>query len=123
MDEWEELTEEECAILTKRMRELLEEHRTFLANEKGSSVVELDQARMGRLARIDAIQNQQAAKKQVRRIEKEIQVLVLAEKRISRDPEGFGFCVDCEERIPFQRLLYRPFERRCVPCIQNMDSR
>ena len=123
MDEWEELSDEECAEVQRRITALLQEHRTFIANEKESSIVELDQSRMGRLARIDAIQNQQAAKKQVRRIEKEIQSLELAERRLTRNPDGFGFCVDCEERIPFQRLLYRPFERRCVPCTQGAEVR
>ena len=119
MEEWDELTEEECAQLQIRIVALLDEHQEFLRNEKERGVVELDQSRMGRLARIDAIQNQQAAKKQVRRIEKEILVLIVAEKRLRRDPDNFGFCIDCDERIPLQRLLYRPFERKCVPCAQN----
>ena len=122
MEEWEELSKEECAQIQQRIVVLLDEHREFLRNERESSIVELDQSRMGRLARIDAIQNQQAAKKQVRRIEKEIQALILAEKRLHRDPENFGFCVECDERIPFQRLLYRPFERKCVPCAQNSEA-
>jgi DnaK suppressor protein len=120
--DWEEYTEEEKTQLMGSIRALLKEHQDFLASEQESGVVELDQSRMGRLARIDAIQNQQAVKKQVNRIKREIKVLEIAEIRMNRAPENFGYCTDCDVLIPFQRLMARPFERRCVPCVQEHES-
>lgn len=32
------------------------------------------------------------------------------------DHPSFGICADCEQRIPFERLLAIPETRRCVTC-------
>jgi DnaK suppressor protein len=120
--DWDEYTDEEKVQIKNSILSLLKEHRDFVASEQESGVVELDQSRMGRLARIDAIQNQQAVKKQVNRIKREIKALELAEIRINRAPDDFGYCKDCDALIPFQRLMARPFERRCVPCTQELES-
>ena len=42
--------------------------------------------------------------------------LEYALKRI-HDPE-FGYCVECGERIPLQRLLFMPEASRCVNCAE-----
>ena len=119
---WATYTEEQRLALQEKIESLLQEHLDFIASEQESQVVELDQARMGRLARIDAIQNQQAAKKQVQRIKKEIKALQKALSQLRRFPEDFGYCVDCEELIPFERLLMIPFETRCVPCAVECEK-
>ena len=121
--DWEELTPQQLDELRVCMEKMLQEYRTHVANEQMSQVVELDQSRIGRLARIDAIQSQQAAKKQVNRIKREIKLLENAQARLRGAPHDFGYCTDCDELIPFPRLMMRPFERRCVPCIQESESR
>ena len=121
--DWEELTQEQLEELRICIETMLCDHREHVENEQMSQVVELDQSRMGRLARIDAIQSQQAAKKQVNRIKREIKQLENAQARLRGAPHDFGYCTDCDELIPFPRLMMRPFERRCVPCIQESESR
>ena len=121
--DWEELTPQQLEELKVCIETMIVEFRNHVENEQLSNVVELDQTRMGRLARIDAIQSQQAAKKQVNRIKREIKLLENAQARLRGAPHDFGYCTDCDELIPFQRLLMRPFERRCVPCIQESESR
>ena len=113
-EEWQEIEE--------KIHNLLIEHRKFLASESGSKVVELDQSRLGRLARIDAIQGQQAMKKQVRNIEREVKALEATLRRMKHVPEDFGYCVDCDECIPFLRVLFRPVTRRCISCAQEHEK-
>lgn len=115
-ENWVSYTEEQRLALQEKIDNLLQEHRSFLSSEKESEIVELDQSRMGRLARIDMIQNQQAAHKQNHRIKKEIKGLQRASFQLRRFPEDFGYCTDCDEVIPFERLMMIPFESRCVPC-------
>ena len=121
--DWEELTQEQLEELRICIQTMLRDYRDHVENEQMSQVVELDQSRMGRLARIDAIQSQQAAKKQVNRIKREIKLLEHAQARLRGAPQDFGYCTDCDELIPLPRLMMRPFERRCVPCIQESESR
>ena len=120
--DWEELTPQQIEELRACIDTMIHDYRHHVENEQLSKVVELDQSRMGRLARIDAIQSQQAAKKQVNRIKREIKLLENAQARMRAAPEDFGYCTDCDELIPFLRLMMRPFERRCVPCIQERES-
>ena len=121
--DWDELTPEQLEEIRICIDTMLQEYREHVASEQMSQVVELDQSRIGRLARIDAIQNQQVAKKQVNRIKREIALLENARARLRGAPHDFGYCSDCDELIPFPRLMMRPFERRCVPCLQERESR
>jgi len=89
-----------------------------LIDEKGETgIVELDQSRMGRLARIDAIQRQEMAKMNQNRMKRDLQELFLAMKRLELVPDEFGYCENCDEPIPFGRLMLRPMARSCVPCL------
>ncbi len=77
-------------------------------------VVTLDQQSVGRLSRMDALQNQAMAKaQQVRRDAERIRL----RKALQRMDEGeFGFCEDCGEDIPLARLRLDPAATRCVSC-------
>ena len=59
-DDIEPYTPQQWQQIKLNIEKRLNEHQHFLAQESGSAVVELDQSRLGRLARIDAIQQQQA---------------------------------------------------------------
>ena len=92
----------------------------ILADAAGQAdTVELDQAAVGRISRIDAIQRQEMAKAQHR----------MAAQRLTRvkqalidfdDPDiDFGTCRDCGEPIPLGRLNARPEALFCVACAQE----
>ena len=75
-----------------------------LANSSAESrkPVELDQSRVGRLSRMDALQNQAMSLEAERRRKLELQRIEASLKRIE-DGE-YGYCVSCGERIPLRRL-------------------
>ena len=120
-DDVEPYTPQEWHLLKSKIEQQLMDHKTFLDRESGSAVVELDQSRLGRLARIDAIQQQQAQKKQVRRIEGEVKLLKRALLRLENVQDEFGYCVECGDEIPFKRLLFRPITRLCIECAQKSE--
>ncbi len=80
----------------------------------GQAVVELDQQSVGRLSRMDALQNQAMAKAQQARRDGEATRLRAALDRIA---EGtYGACEDCGEDIPAGRLKLDLAATRCVSC-------
>ena len=89
-----------------------------LAETGESEVVELDQSRMGRLSRIDAIQRQQMAKKQRNRMKLELQEAATALRQLENCPQDFGYCEECDDLLPIQRILSRPETRYCVSCLR-----
>jgi len=85
--------------------------------EEERAPVELDQTMVGRLSRMDALQNQAMALEAERRRAVEIQRIDAALQRIE---EGeFGYCTVCGEDIEPKRLEYDPTVPACITCAQE----
>ena len=81
---------------------------------EGQATVELDQQAVGRLSRMDALQNQAMAKATHARRGVEKTRLKAALERIS---EGeYGFCEDCGDDIALGRLEFDPAALLCISC-------
>lgn len=77
--------------------------------------VELDQQSVGRLSRMDALQNQAMANASEARRGQRIGAIEAALTRIEQGE--FGFCEECGEEIPFKRLELDPVFSFCVECL------
>jgi len=82
--------------------------------QAAQSVVQLDQQAVGRLSRMDALQNQAMAKAQQSR--RNALALRLRAALIRIDKEAFGYCVDCGEDIARKRLEFDPSATKCITC-------
>lgn len=78
------------------------------------AAVELDQTRVGRLSRMDALQVQAMAQAQVGRRASESSRIKSALKRI--EDGDFGYCLSCDEPIAEKRLRADPATPVCVDC-------
>jgi RNA polymerase-binding transcription factor len=76
--------------------------------------VELDQQSVGRLSRMDAMQQQQMADAEARRRKSDIARIDAALKRL--DEDEFGWCLTCGEEIAAKRLEIDPMATQCVSC-------
>ena len=97
--------------LLARAREL-EELSRISAEARGA--VELDQASVGRVSRIDAIQQQAMALANERSRASELGRIKAALQRIE-DGE-YGYCIKCGDRIAEKRLAFDPSLATCVDC-------
>lgn len=84
------------------------------AASESARPVELDQTRVGRLSRMDALQGQAMAKETERRRTLELQRIGTALERI--EEEEFGYCVSCGEEIELKRLELDPAVTTCIDC-------
>ena len=103
----------------KKLRALLVEHRNELLDiaEVGKDSrrpVELDQARVGRLSRMDALQDQAMAVETDRRRNLEISRIEEALKRL--ETGEYGYCTSCGEAIAPKRLQFDPATPLCIDC-------
>ncbi|MCB1425544.1 MAG: TraR/DksA C4-type zinc finger protein [Zhengella sp.] len=104
-------TEKARARLDARRAEL--EAQSDLATESRRPV-ELDQQSVGRLSRMDAMQQQAMAQAAERSRRRELTRIELAERRLR---EGdYGWCAECGEEIPDGRLAIDPMAEKCVHC-------
>lgn len=76
--------------------------------------VELDQTRVGRLSRMDALQSQAMSLETDRRRQVALRRI---EAALSRIEEGeFGYCIQCGEPIARRRLELDPTSPNCIAC-------
>ena len=87
--------------------------------EQASATVELDQASVGRLSRMDAMQQQAMAKSNQQRAAETLSRIEAALKRC--DDGSYGFCLDCDEAIDPRRLELDPAVTLCIHCAQKRD--
>lgn len=105
----------ETEIAKARLSVLRKEIEDFLAlSEEARAVVELDQVAVGRLSRMDAMQQQAMAQANERARRRDLVRIEMAERRIASG--DYGFCEECGEAIPDGRLKIDPMAERCVGC-------
>ena len=83
-------------------------------NEDTSKPVQLDQQALGRVSRIDAIQQQKMAIANRSNQELTLVQIMQALRRIQED--DYGYCQECDIPIPYERLLIKPETKLCIQC-------
>jgi len=84
-----------------------------------AGTVELDQTRVGRLSRMDALQSQAMSMENNRR---RAQRLALIEAALARlDAGEFGACAECGEPIAEGRLAHDPAALLCIACAEERE--
>lgn len=76
--------------------------------------VTLDQSRVGRLSRMDALAGQALAQAAQRRRGATLKALEAALARL--ESGQFGYCLSCDEPIALPRLWHNPAVTLCLPC-------
>ncbi len=79
-----------------------------------AEIVELDQTKVGRLSRMDALQAQEMSLETNRRRDIELQRIESALQRIENNE--FGYCLKCGDDISIKRLEIDPSTPVCIDC-------
>lgn len=115
------LDDNQLATLRERLVQLRED---LLALEKSaeddSGTVHLDQARVGRLSRMDALQGQAMSRATRERRRVELQKIAAALRRMEEDE--YGYCVSCGEEIASARLELDPATPLCINCAGKSEK-
>jgi DnaK suppressor protein len=88
--------------------------------DASAAVVELDQSKVGRLSRMDAMRAQAMAKASSNRRQTMLTKITAALKRI--DNGDYGFCRECEEPINPKRLEFDPTAIHCIGCASKVEA-
>jgi DnaK suppressor protein len=110
-----ELTQQQLKQLHSELKEKKQALEVQLKNSAPDTrPVTLDQQSVGRVSRIDAIQQQQMALANQQQSTQLLKGIELALQRI--DSGDYGYCLQCEEPIAFARLQAQPFASLCLDC-------
>ena len=72
---------------------------------------------IGRVSRMDAINNKSVNEAALRK--KEVQLSALKESFKNIDSDDFGKCIKCGIQIPIGRIMIMPESKKCVNCASN----
>lgn len=121
------MTNDDDGLSAAQLDELLADLRAALrdadeglkASTEDAKPVDLDTP-IGRLSRMDAIQEQHMAGARKVRVEQELKALTAAVARISAGT--YGECLRCGEAIGFRRLKVKPAATLCLRCQSAAQS-
>jgi len=88
--------------------------------DASAQVVELDQSKVGRLSRMDAMQAQAMAQASSQRREQMLRKITAAILRV--DAGEYGDCADCDEPINEKRLDFDPTATLCIDCASQRED-
>ncbi len=88
--------------------------------DESAAVVELDQSKVGRLSRMDAMQAQAMAQASSNRRQTMLSKITAALKRV--DEGDFGLCRECEQPINPKRLEFDPTAIYCIECASKEEA-
>jgi DnaK suppressor protein len=116
----EELSETEAETLREQLTELIAElENTLQASAETAAPVVLDQSSVGRLSRMDAMQQQAMAKAMRQKAQLRLTQCKSALSAFDRDE--YGLCRKCEEPIGYRRLSAKPEAPFCLECQRGAD--
>ena len=104
------------SLLLKQKAELHEADQT---GEQAEEIVELDQTRVGRLSRMDALQAQAMSLETGRRRRQHLLDIGAALERINNNE--YGECFECGELITRARLAADPTATLCIGCAEALE--
>jgi DnaK suppressor protein len=109
------LTPGELEQLTAALAHALHKlERSMRTTEEALRPVKLDQTAVGRLSRIDSLQNQGLTRNLQEREQAKLGQVVTAFQRI--EAGTYGVCTECGAAIPYARLEVFPETPTCTAC-------
>lgn len=114
------LSPSELKVLKFKLLDLLEKLGSqYNLGKSAADTVVLDQSKVGRLSRMDAMQQQKMAESS---IENTIQRLKKVRAAISRfNQDDYGYCDECGRMIAFARLEIQPEAELCIECQSSFE--
>lgn len=117
-----ELSTEQVKQLQNSLLQIEEElNELLIVGEEASNTVTLDQSKVGRVSRIDAMQQQEMALANTEAYRKKLTLVKIALKKIKSG--DYGWCDECGEVIVFRRLEIRPESPLCINCQSQSELR
>lgn len=108
------LTDDQIRELRDELERTLGRIQRSVSRNGGGRAPDLDQSAVGRLSRIEALQNQGFTKDLQDRERLQLEQVVEALKRL--DAGTYGLCTSCGKPIRYERLTVFPETRTCSGC-------
>lgn len=110
------MNKEDKQDIKKRILEELKKTEELILDYKESTKPISPENAIGRVSRMDAINNKSVVEAALRKAEEKFNKLKLVLDKVN--DADFGLCMRCGNPIPTGRILLMPQSRNCVRCAQ-----
>jgi DnaK suppressor protein len=111
------MTQDEKKDLENQIKEKLETLKADIIMLKDLTQPISPDCAIGRVSRMDAINNKSVNEAALRKKERQYTALKDALKNINSD--DFGKCIKCGQAIPIGRIMIMPESKKCVNCARS----
>ena len=108
------MNKEDKQDIKKRILEELKKTEELILDYKESTKPISPENAIGRVSRMDAINNKSVVEAALRKAEEKLNKLNLVLDKVN--DADFGLCMRCGNPIPIGRILLMPQSRNCVRC-------
>jgi len=108
------LSKEDRTLIRERLTKKIARSLSKIAQMEDMSQPISPENSIGRISRMDAINNKSVMEAALRNARKDLDGMNNALSHV--DDDDFGLCKRCAEQIPLQRLMLMPGSTRCVNC-------
>ena len=110
------MTKQELKDVKEKVLKEIEKTKNSIADYREITKPISPENAIGRITRMDAINNKSVAEAALRQAEGKLKNLVNVQESINE--LDFGICLKCQKPIPIGRILLMPQSRYCVNCAQ-----
>ena len=108
------MNEQQKNQIEEKINNEVEKTTKKIAKYKELSLPIAPENSIGRVSRMDAINNKSVVEAALREAQEKLLKLLEIQKKVTL--KDFGLCTKCKNEIPFGRLIFRPESQLCVHC-------
>ena len=108
------MTKQELNDIEEKVLQEIEKTKKSIADYQELTKPISPENAIGRITRMDAINNKSVAEAALRQAEVKLNNLLNVQD--SLEDKDFGICIKCQKPIPIGRILLMPQSRHCVNC-------
>lgn len=108
------MTHEEKTEVKSAIEKKIKSTEAAIVDYKDMTLPVAPDVAIGRISRMDAINNKSVMEAPLREAEAKLQRLKTALEKIN--DADFGNCIKCKGEIPIKRLMIMPDSNKCVKC-------
>lgn len=108
------MNKQELKGIKEKVLQEIEKTKKSIEDYRGMTKPISPENSIGRISRMDAINNKSVAEAALRQVEVKLKNLLNVQD--SLNGKDFGLCLKCQKPIPIGRILLMPQSRYCVNC-------
>jgi DnaK suppressor protein len=108
------MTAEQINLLKERIDKMILRNVKKIRSMEEMSKPIAPENSIGRISRMDAINNKSVTEAALRTARVELENLEWAKKHLNH--KSYGICISCQQPIQLKRIMIMPGSRKCIQC-------